>query len=360
MPRPDVPIHIRCHGADRLAISTPGYLAGAVERIRRIPGRRWHPDLRCWTVPGGPETVPGLLETLRGHTVLLDPALHRLAGVDHLLEEVRRELRLHRYSLRTQRVYLHQVKAFLKYADDARDIDQSETQLLRNYLLTRLEARDVSRSYHNQAISAIQFLYRHVFKQPQVLDDLPRPRRDHRLPTVLTRDEVRRLYTAIGNPKHRAIIMLLYSAGLRVGEVVKLRPEDLDEARHMIHIRGGKGRKDRYTLLSDTALAEIKRYREPGIAGPWLFPGERPEKPISTRSVQHVVEAARQRAGINKSVTAHTLRHSFATHLLEAGTDLRYIQELLGHASSRTTEIYTHVSQRMLARIRSPLDQEDR
>lgn len=410
----------------------PRYLAGPVAQIRRVPGRRWHSDLRCWTVPGGPEIVPRLLEIFRGYTVLLHPALHRLVGPERLLDEVRRELRLHRYSLRTQRVYLQQIRSFLKYADDMRgrnwadatrdqsladDVqsrslandtrdqalanadrnqhapdadwnqyvpyttrnqhaldatrdqivsdalrnqDVPEAQLLRNYLLARLEARGVSRSYHNQAISAIQFLYRHVFKQPQELDDLPRPRRDYHLPIVLTRDEVRRLYTAISNPKHRALIMLLYSAGLRVGEVVRLRPEDLDEERRLIHIRGGKGRKDRYTLLADAALAEIKRYREPGIAGPWLFPGGRPGTPISTRSVQHVVESSRQRAGITKHVTAHTLRHSFATHLLEAGTDLRYIQELLGHASSRTTEIYTHVSQRMLARIRSPLDLEDR
>jgi site-specific recombinase XerD len=356
MAREGLPILIRRHQADRLAISMPAYLAGPVEQIRQIPGRRWHPDLRCWTVPATPEIVSRLLEICRGLNALPPPAIHRLAGPERLLDEVRRELRLHRYSPRTQRAYLQQVKAYLEFADEARDDDETEVQLLRDYLLTRLETRAISRSYHNQAISAIRFLYRHVFKQPLEVDDIPRPRPEYRLPTVLTRDEVRRLYTAVANPKHRALIMLLYSAGLRVAEVVRLRPEDLDEGRRLIHIRGGKGRKDRYTLLADAALAEVERYREPGIPGPWLFPGERPEKPISTRSVQHVVAAARQRAGITKPASAHTLRHSFATHLLEAGTDLRFIQELLGHASSRTTEIYTHVSQRMLARIRSPLD----
>lgn len=371
MPGPNRPIQIRPHDAGRLAVITPAFLAGPVAQLRLIPGRRWLADQRCWSVPSGPDIVPRLLEIFQEYDVLLHPTLHRLAGPGWLLDRINRELRLRGYSPRTQRVYLQHLKSFLKYADEvqyAGDVQgggdvqgrpPAEDQLLRNYLLTRMAERGVSRAYHNQAISAIQFLYRHVLKEPQSIDDLPRPRREHRLPTVLARNEVRRLYTVVGNPKHRALILLLYSAGLRIGEVVRLRPEDLDEERRLIHIRGGKGRKDRYTLLADTALTAVKRYQEPGSPGPWLFPGQRPEKHISTRSVQQVIETARQRAGLKKEVTAHTLRHSFATHLLEAGTDLRFIQELLGHASSRTTEIYTHVSNQMLERIRSPLDMEE-
>jgi site-specific recombinase XerD len=301
--------------------------------------------------------VPRILDSFQGYSVLLHPTLRRFAGPDWLLESVRSELRLHGYSVRTQRSYLHHLKAFLDYTGDIPESAGGQT--LHSYLLSRLESRGVSRSYYNQAISAIQFLFRHVLREPKLIDDLPRPRKEYRLPIVLGRAEVRSLYTAIGNPKHRALVLLLYSAGLRVSEVVRLRPEDLDEGRRLIHIRGGKGRKDRYTLLANAALAAVKRYQEPGIVGPWLFPGGRPERHISTRSVQQVVEMARQRAGIKKQATAHTLRHSFATHLLEAGTDLRYIQELLGHASSRTTEIYTHVSRHVLGRIRSPLDLDD-
>jgi site-specific recombinase XerD len=151
----------------------------------------------------------------------------------------------------------------------------------------------------------------------------------------------------------------MYSAGLRVSEVVRLRIEDLDPERELIRVRSGKGRKDRYTLLSRRAFEIVRRYIHEYGPTTWLFTGSRPNKPISTRSAQKIVELARQRAGLTARASAHTLRHSFATHLLENGTDVRHIQELLGHSSARTTQIYTHVSRRDLGRIRSPLDADD-
>ena len=150
--------------------------------------------------------------------------------------------------------------------------------------------------------------------------------------------------------------MLIYSAGLRVGEVVRLKPEDIDSERNLIHIRQAKGNKDRYTILSQTALTALNLYLELYRPEKWLFPGAQPGSHLTERSVQKFFDIARDRAGITKDVSVHTLRHSFATHLLEAGTDLRYIQELLGHQSSKTTEIYTHVSKRDIGRIQSPLD----
>jgi site-specific recombinase XerD len=153
--------------------------------------------------------------------------------------------------------------------------------------------------------------------------------------------------------------MLIYSAGLRVGEAVRLKPADLDLDRHLVHVRGGKGHKDRYTLLSAVAVSAVREYRSIYPVGTYLFPGDRIDRPLAVRSAQKIVATARRSAGIAKHMTPHTLRHSFATHLLEAGTDLRYIQELLGHASTKTTEIYTHVSKRNIARIRSPLDDLD-
>jgi site-specific recombinase XerD len=165
-----------------------------------------------------------------------------------------------------------------------------------------------------------------------------------------------RLFAAVRNPKHLAVLAIVYSAGLRVSEVVRLRPGDLDRDRGLIHVRGAKGRKDRFTLLADAGLAAVDRYLEGRDPGTWLFPGNQPSRHLSPRTVQKVVEVARIRAGIEKPVSVHTLRHSFATHLLEAGTDLRFIQELLGHQNPRTTQLYTHVSTRSLGRIRSPLD----
>jgi site-specific recombinase XerD len=182
-----------------------------------------------------------------------------------------------------------------------------------------------------------------------------RPKKDKRLPVVLSQEEVSGIFSSVNNIKHKLILMLMYSAGLRIGEVVKLRVGDIDVKRRLIRIRGGKGRKDRYTILSEVALNTFKEYVEKYKPEKWLFPGQRKDRHISTRAVQAIFEKARDKAGIKKEITVHSLRHSFATHLLESGVDLRYIQELLGQKSSKTTEIYTHVAipER---KIRSPLD----
>ena len=228
--------------------------------------------------------------------------------------------------------------------------------LIHRYLFDLIEQRNVSRSYHNQAVSALRFLYQTVLRQPQLAVQIPRPRKEKRLPEVLSPEEVARLLTRPRNLKHRAIVILLYSGGLRVGELVRLRPVDLDPDRRVLRVRGGKGRKDRNTLLADRAINVVRTYRDAYPTEHWLFPGPRPDRHLTARSVQRVVTRAAQAAGILKHVTPHTLRHSFATHLLEGGTNLRIIQELLGHGSARTTQIYTHVSKATMESVRSPLD----
>lgn len=191
---------------------------------------------------------------------------------------------------------------------------------------------------------------------PFVIGAIPRPRKERKLPDVLTQDEVKRLFSGVTNPKHRMVLMVIYSAGLRIGEAARLRLEDMDPARKMIHIRGGKGKKDRFTMLSEKVMNELTGYLAVFKPTKYLFEGEREGKPYSPSSIQQVFRKAIENASITKPATVHTLRHSFATHLLEQGVDLRYIQELLGHASSKTTEIYTHVSAKNIAAIRSPLD----
>jgi len=172
----------------------------------------------------------------------------------------------------------------------------------------------------------------------------------------MSKEEITSILASIRNPKHTALLMLVYSAGLRVSEVAKLKPGDIDENRKLIHIRGAKGRKDRYTILSDKAVQAIRQYQNEYGLSIWLFPGQNRSKHITTRTAQAIFANACKDAGILKDVSIHSLRHSFATHLLEAGTDIRYIQELLGHKSTKTSEIYTHVSTKNLGRIRSPLD----
>jgi len=173
---------------------------------------------------------------------------------------------------------------------------------------------------------------------------------------VLSLEEVRLVLGHVHNLKHKAILYLTYSSGLRVSEVVRLKPGDIDVDRYLVKVRQAKGRKDRYTILSQSALDVLQKYIEQHTPQKWLFPGQTTEKHITERTVQKVFEQALLQSNLQKKASLHTLRHSFATHLLEAGTDLRYIQELLGHESSRTTERYTHVTLKDARRIRSPLD----
>lgn len=275
----------------------------------------------------------------------------RIHRVDQLLQRTEHELRLRRYSPRTRKAYLGHIRRFLRAIEHA----PINAETVRGYMV-RLVTGGASRAHQDQALSAIRFLGVHVLHDRSLLNATPRPKRGLYLPVVLSRAEVARLLEQITNPKHRALVMTVYSAGLRLGEVVRLRVEDVDAGRRLIHVRAGKGHKDRYTILSDRALDALRDYYRRERPAGWLFPGARADRHLSPRSVEKIVEKACRRAGLGKHVTVHTLRHSFATHLLEAGVGLRYIQELLGHSSPKTTEIYTHVSSAELQRIRSPLD----
>lgn len=357
-------VDIRPDGKGRVVVEF-AYRRDFVDAVRRIRGRRWHPGERRWTVPERREAVARLLSAFHDADVRLHPGLYPLAGEadgrtlgaksSELVEAAGEELKLRGYARRTRRTYLGHLRRFLEA--HARRTDLPEREDLRRHLVALLD-RSLSRSYVNQRVSAVKFLYTRVLGRSGPVAALPRPRQGKRLPKVLSRREVAKLLRAVENPKHRALLMLTYSAGLRVGEVVRLRPGDVDSDRRMLHVRQAKGGKDRYVMLSRVALEALEAYRS-GLSSRtrWLFPGGRPGRHLHERSVQRVVKRARLKAGIEKPVTPHTLRHSFATHLLEAGTDLRYIQELLGHASTKTTELYTHVTKRNLAAIRSPLDE---
>lgn len=227
---------------------------------------------------------------------------------------------------------------------------------IRAYLLHLIEDEEYAAPSLNQVINALRFLYLEIYKKPFAVGSLPRPKKERKLPDILTQEEVRSLFQAASNPKHKMLLMVIYSAGLRVSEASRLRLEDMDTARKMIHLRAAKGKKDRYTILSEVALNMLREYYRVYKPREYLFEGGNGRKHLAERSVQNVFERAVKAAGIRKQVTVHSLRHSFATHLLESGVDLRYIQELLGHSSSKTTEVYTHVSQKTLGKIVSPLD----
>jgi len=274
-----------------------------------------------------------------------------------LLKRVRDALTVRGYSHRTRKVYLGHLRRFLEWCGDGIPrLPEDPVERCEAYVLELIRGKRISRSYQNQVVSAVRFLCESVLGQPKMALRIPRPRKERHLPAVLSQGEVARLLKKARNPKHRAILMLLYSAGLRVGEVVRLRPPDLDTERGLLRVRRGKGGKDRYTLLAKRAVEAVNVYRDAYPTDRWLFPGDRPGRHLTTRSVQRIVKKAAAAAGNNKHVTAHTIRHSFATHLLEGGTNLRIIQELLGHQSARTTQIYTHVARSTIESVRSPLD----
>jgi integrase/recombinase XerD len=227
---------------------------------------------------------------------------------------------------------------------------------VRAYLLHLVHERRLSWSHYNQVRSALRFLYRVTLKQEWVMQDIVCAKKPRTLPVVLSLDELTRFFAAITNLKHRAILMTAYAAGLRLSEVTHLRVSDLDSQRMVIRVHQGKGQKDRYVMLSQNLLVVLREYWRVARPQDYLFPGVQPDKPISRRTVMNACRDAREIAGLGKSVTVHTLRHSFATHLLEAGADLRTIQILLGHRSLSTTARYTHVATAASQSTQSPFD----
>lgn len=362
------------------------------EKVRTLKGRKWHPEEKYWSVPDSEGIVGKILKVFEGAEVHLDPALKAVTAVSSgmalplakssselpslekgdkrgfsgknktpippelQLEDLRRELVTRKYSHKTVKSYLYFNRDFLKFSGKAAsEINDGD---IKDYILYLAEEKESATATLNQAINALKFYYGNVLKK-KFIYEVKRPRKDKKLPTVLSQEEVARVLTSLENLKHRTLLMLVYASDLRVSEVVKLRVPDIDSDRMLLNIKGAKGRKDRYTMLSHTALETINEYLEKYRPGTWLFEGARAERYLSIRTAQAIFEQAKDKAGIKKDISIHGLRHSFATHALENGTDLRYIQELLGHKSSKTTEIYTHVSTRNISRIRSPLDNLD-
>lgn len=274
-------------------------------------------------------------------------------GVLTCPESYLKKLELKRYANSTVKTYVCCFEAFLNHYKD-RKLEELNELDIRAYL-QKLIQEEFSNSHVNQAINAIKFYYEVVLEMPNRFYAIERPRKETKLPKVLAKEEVLSIIANTNNIKHRCIVSLLYSAGLRRNEVLGLKPADIDGKRMVICVRSAKGNKDRYTLLSHTLLKELREYFVSWRPKTYLFEGPGGER-YSAESVTQIVRKATKKAKIKKHVTPHMLRHSFATHLLEAGTDLRYIQVLLGHSSTKTTEIYTHVATNVYFQIKNPLD----
>lgn len=263
------------------------------------------------------------------------------------------KLELKKYANNTVRTYVSCFERFINFYND-RQIDQLNETDIRDYIKTLIQ-NNWSTSYINQSINSIKFYYEIVLGMPNRFYKIERPRKQKKLPTVLSSYEIKLLINATNNIKHRCVISLLYSAGLRRSELLNLKITNIDSDRMLVKVEDSKGKKDRYTLLAQSTLDDLRTYYKKYKPQNYLFEGQKSEK-YSATSIAKIISNAIEKTKIKKHVTAHTLRHSFATHLLENGTDLRYIQLLLGHSSTKTTEIYTHVASHNFNSIKNPLD----
>ena len=402
---PPEPIRIRASETGRLIVQFP-YSPDHVAKIKTVPGRRWHAKEQHWTVPQGDGTLGKLLNLFPGKSVEVDPALGAKQAVDQgkpssaVLVSVREDLstavRARHYSQRTEQAYCHWVSRFLYFHQGRSPAEMAEADI--NRFLTHLAVTEkVSASTQNQALAALLFLYRQVIgRNVGDLGEMIRARKPERLPVVMAREEVKAVLANLTGDKW-LMAGIMYGAGLRLMECLRLRVQDIDFSRNEILVRAGKGAKDRITMLPESVktplqghLAKVKGVHQQDVAEgwgcvqlphaldrkypnapkdwrwQWVFPQEHRWSNGQTQEqgrhhvdeslVQKAVREAVRMAGLTKRATCHTFRHSFATHLLESGSDIRTVQELLGHRDVKTTMIYTHVLHRGPAGVRSPLD----
>ncbi|QHT65667.1 tyrosine-type recombinase/integrase [Rhodocytophaga rosea] len=339
-----------------------------VTLVKSFPFYHWDADNKWWSVALSSSVMSSLQGYCQSHGWVLEEKQDERQALLAQRKEAEKQpyfrqvpeifiekLTLKRYSYQTIKSYKNMFKEFINYYS-TRPIDEITEKEILAYLRYLVQERAVSASYQNQAINAIKFYYEQVLNGNRRFYYVERPEKEEVLPVVLNEKEVESIINAHTNLKHKCIFLVLYSAGLRIGELLKLQLGDMDWERMQIHIKGAKGKKDRITLLSEKTKSYLLQYLELYMPKNYLFEGPTAGKPYSLSSVQVLYKEACEKAGIHKRVTLHTLRHSFATHLLERGTDLRYIQVLLGHNSPKTTEIYTHITTKAMAGVKSPLE----
>ena len=319
-----------------------------IERIKQVEGSRWSQSLRLWHLP---DTIDN-----RIRFKIETPVTNNLS------EEKRQQimrfcqwLLSKRYSTSTIKTYSEALRSFLLFFDEkpVTEITNEDVILYNNdYILKN----NLSASYQNQIVNAIKLYFRTIKEVKIDVDKIHRPKRGRVLPNVLSKEEVKAILNTPTNLKHKTMLCLIYSCGMRCGEILALMPHHIDSNRNIVLLKNAKGKKDRIVPLSPKILEMLREYFKVYKPTTYLFEGQKTGTPYDARSLQQVLKQALQKTGITKPATLHWLRHSYATHLLESGTDLRYIQELLGHNSSKTTEIYTHVSTKSIQQIKSPFD----
>lgn len=341
------------------------YNAVLIAQIRSINGRHWSATHAAWLLPFEAytlEQIQQLLGTYKLEVINspgLAPGAQTLDPIQkeqqEFVEAYVRWLKVQRYSPQTIKTYSEALSVFLRFYRDRSPTTltlEDVKQFHHDYILKH----NYSFSYQNQIINAIKLFFGKMLKTKLDTSSIERPRRPHRLPHVLSKEEVKKILQAPPNIKHRCLLALIYGCGLRRAEVLGLRKSDIDKDRNMLWVRAGKGAKDRRVPLSPALLQLIEQYQQSYHTINWLFEGQTAGEPYDEGSLRMVFKNALKRAGVRGDASLHWLRHSYATHLLETGTDLRYIQVLLGHKNSKTTELYTWVTQPAFEKLKSPFD----
>ena len=334
------------------------YDAEVVSKIRTIAGVRWSSTMRCWYVADQPQKITALQNL--GIAIEQKKVTNIIAsdGNAALLERFSDYMKEMRYSKSTINTYVECLRIFFNFCPSKHylEIDNNDIALFnRDYILNQ----KLSATYQGQFINAIKLFYEKIPRKRLVFEHIERPRKGSPLPKVLSKEDVSRLLSATQNVKHMAILSLIYACGLRRSELLNMQITDIDSKRNVINIRHAKGDKDRIVPLSEKILTLLRRYFKLYKPKKWLFEGQIAGTQYTETSINHIFQRAKKKAGITMPCTLHTLRHCYATHLLESGTDIRYIQALLGHKSSKTTEIYTHVTTKSIQKIKSPFDDLD-
>jgi integrase/recombinase XerD len=333
-------------GEDRIAVYFD-YSAELTARIKALTGARWSQQMKAWHLP---DTV-----TYRERFKIPTSSENVLATETSVqIGEFSQWLKSKRYSHNTHKTYTEALKSFLTFFSDKpiAEITNQDVVVYNNEFILK---NKLSASYQNQIINAIKLYFGTLQKKRLEINELERPIREKKLPNVLSKEEIKLILSAPSNLKHKAMLSLIYSCGLRRSELLALKPTDINSKRGIILVRQAKGKKDRIVPLSPKVLELLREYYVAFKPISWLFEGIA-GGPYDERSLSNVLKQALAKTKIKKPVSLHWLRHSYATHLLESGTDLRHIQEILGHNSSRTTELYTHVSTKSIRNVKSPFD----
>lgn len=318
----------------------------------RFPSAKWSQTNKAWYLPD--------LSVIRNELNLPQKEVgsaeyHKICSENLVaLKKYKNQLDLKAYSPNTKKIYTQEFIQLLVILKKV-SVDTLTPERLKDYFLYCLKTNSLKEQSMNTKINAVKFYFEKVLHRPQMFFDIPRPKRPSTLPKMLSKAEVKKLFAVIENKKHLLILQLCYGMGLRVSEIVNLKIENIDSESMRVLIAGAKGKKDRYTNLPHSILELLREYYSEYKPKIWLFEGQYGGL-YSVRSVQAIFKNAMKKAKINKTIGIHGLRHSYATHLIEAGADIRFLKELLGHQSIQTTQIYTHVTDSSLSKIKSPLD----